>query len=122
MPFTPKRPCKTPGCPNPADGGFCAPCIAKRPPEQERPTAAQRGYGYRWQKASKAYLRKHPFAVDIFNEHKGRVFRAECVDHIEPHSGDPVKFWDQSNWQGLTLKDHSRKSALENAGRPLRDR
>jgi len=82
--------------------------------QRDRGTTAQRGYGSRWQKASKAFLRTHPFAKDIFNSHGGRVMKAECVDHIIPHRGDMKLFWDAaSNWQPLTLADHARKTAME---------
>jgi 5-methylcytosine-specific restriction protein A len=84
--------------------------------ERSRPTAHQRGYTYRWQKAAKAYLQQHPFAVDVFNHHNGRVFRAEVVDHIIPHRGNHELFWSPSNWQGLTREDHNRKTAMEDGG------
>lgn len=38
------------------------------------------------------------------------------VDHIKPHRGDMVLFWDESNWQGLCRSHHSRKTAGENGG------
>jgi 5-methylcytosine-specific restriction enzyme A len=96
--------------------GYCDACRAKGAGREVRKTAAQRGYGYRWQKASQAYLKAHPIAVDWFDEHNGRVFAAEVVDHIKPHKGDMKLFWDPSNWQGLTKADHDRKTALEDGG------
>jgi 5-methylcytosine-specific restriction protein A len=84
--------------------------------KEARPTAAQRGYGARWQKASQAWLNEHPIAVDYFGEHGGRVYAAEVVDHIKPHKGDMKLFWDSSNWQGLTKRDHDRKTATEEGG------
>lgn len=75
-----------------------------------------RGYGSRWQKASDGYLRAHPIAVDWFGDHDGRVFAAEVTDHIVPHKGDMKLFWDSDNWQGLTKRDHDRKTAYENSG------
>lgn len=115
MPFSPKKPCARPGCPALVDAGFCADCKSKQNSirDRDRGTSSERGYGYRWQKASKAFLRMHPFAVDYFNEHGGRIHPAECVDHIIPHRGDMTLFWDVSNWQGLTSADHARKCALE---------
>ena len=84
----------------------------------DRPSACERGYGRAWQKASKAYLRRNPFAVDIFNRHNGRVYPAVLVDHIIPVKGpdDPL-FWDVTNWQGLTRADHNRKTVLEGGHR-----
>jgi 5-methylcytosine-specific restriction protein A len=96
--------------------GYCDACRAKGAGREVRKTAAQRGYGYRWQKASQAYLKAHPIAVDWFGEHNGRVFAAEVVDHIKPHKGEMKLFWDPSNWQGLTKADHDRKTALEDGG------
>jgi 5-methylcytosine-specific restriction protein A len=112
MPTAPKRPCAQ-GCASLVDAGFCSACITKRAPTRETASANERGYGRRWQKASKAFLRAHPFAVDIFNRHDGRIYPAELVDHIVPHHGDMTLFWDVNNWQGLTREDHGRKSALE---------
>lgn len=116
-----KRPCARPGCAGKVErGGYCSDaCKAKSPQvrlERERGSSAERGYGYRWQKASKAYLLAHPIAVDWFKEHHGRIYAAEVVDHIIPHRGDMKLFWDPNNWQGLTKKDHDRKTAMEDGG------
>lgn len=113
MPSLAKRACSTPGCAPRVDAGFCESCRSKGAGADDRPNANARGYGRRWQKASKAFLRAHPFAVDIFNRHNGRIYPAELVDHIIPHRGDMVLFWDANNWQGLTRADHNRKTALE---------
>ncbi|HEX9813297.1 MAG TPA: hypothetical protein VGA88_14575 [Burkholderiales bacterium] len=32
---------------------------------------------------------------------------ARNVDHKIPHNGDPVLFWDESNWQGLCDNCHN---------------
>ena len=114
MPSLAGRACSTPGCRNLCTSSRCDGCAKQA--AGERPTAAQRGYGWRWQKASKAFLRANPFAVDYFGVHNGRVFPAECVDHIIPHRGDMELFWRVSNWQGLTFADHARKTALEDGG------
>ena len=66
-------------------------------PKDTRPSAGKRGYDYRWQKARKSYLAKHPLCV--YCKKRGLVKAATCVDHIIPHKGDPVKFWDaENNW------------------------
>jgi 5-methylcytosine-specific restriction protein A len=113
-----KRPCRSsPRCAALVErGGYCEGCSAKGLGKETRPTAHERGYGSRWQKASKAYLAAHPIAVDWFGTHNGRVYAAECVDHIVPHRGDMKLFWDPANWQGLTKADHDRKTALEDGG------
>jgi 5-methylcytosine-specific restriction protein A len=37
----------------------------------------------------------------------GRIEPATLVDHIEPHQGDQVKFWDEANWQSSCTWHHS---------------
>jgi phage terminase small subunit len=72
---------------------------------RNRLSSSERGYGWRWQKASKAYLRANPFAVDWFKRHGGRVYAAEVVDHIIPHRGDRARsrtFWVEK--KGLKVK------------------
>ena len=38
------------------------------------------------------------------------------VDHIIPHKGDKVLFWDRSNWQPLCKTCHDTKTAREDGG------
>lgn len=59
-------------------------------------TAAQRGYGYKWQQARAQYLCEHPLCVMC--EAAGQVEAATMVDHITPHRGDKSLFWRRSNW------------------------
>lgn len=78
-------------------------------------TAAERGYGARWQKASKGYLRKHPLCE--FHRQKGLAVAATLVDHKIPHRGDMALFWDRNNWQGLCDFCHnSTKKIIEHRG------
>jgi 5-methylcytosine-specific restriction protein A len=117
MPFAAKKPCATHGCSGlVASGSYCEACGGGRKKDRDRRTSTQRGYGARWQRASKAYLLAHPIAVDWFGEHDGRPQLAEVVDHRIPHRGDMVLFWDSDNWQGLTKADHDRKTAEEDGG------
>lgn len=47
----------------------------------------------------------------------GKLVPADTVDHIEPHGGDPVLFWDEGNWQSLCKHCHdSYKQAQEKGG------
>lgn len=115
----PKRVCANrPRCSNLVElpERYCAVCKAEGAGKDQRPSAAARGYGWRWQKASKAYLAAHPIAVDWFKEHCGVLHAAEVVDHIVPWRGDWKLFWDSSNWQGLTKSAHDRKTAMEDGG------
>jgi 5-methylcytosine-specific restriction protein A len=81
---------------------------------QVRLKTAERGYGGRWQRTRAGYLRRHPLCVEC--EKAGRVTVATDLDHIIPHKGDMVAFWDSSNWQGLCKPCHSRKTATEDGG------
>lgn len=76
-------------------------------------TSAQRGYGYKWQKAREAFLREQPLCVMCQAE--GRVAVATVVDHIVPHRGDQSLFWQRSNWQSLCSTHHSRDKQREEA-------
>lgn len=72
-------------------------------------------YTYKWQQASKAYLKKHPLCVR--HEEEGRAISATVVDHKIPHRNDMKLFWDRNNWQGLCKPCHdSYKQRLEKSG------
>lgn len=76
--------------------------------EGMRPNSAQRGYGYKWQRAAWHYLQEHPMCVTC--EEAGIDTLATVVDHIEPHRGDDTLFWDVDNWQALCATCHNRKT------------
>ena len=38
------------------------------------------------------------------------------VDHLVPHRGDRLLFWDASNWQSLCESCHNRKTARADGG------
>jgi 5-methylcytosine-specific restriction protein A len=42
---------------------------------------------------------------------------ASVLDHIIRHQGNAELFWDQTNWQGLCVACHGKKTALEVWGR-----
>ena len=108
MPKKALKPCKHPGCPNLTDGLYCAEHQSLHP---DRPSAAKRGYGSKWQRLSKAYLRRHPLCVRC--KAQGRFTAATVVDHVIPHRGDPHLMWDESNWQALCKPCHDRKTGNE---------
>lgn len=87
-----------------------------------RPTTrktAERGYGARWQRERLGFLDEHPLCAMC--RERGRITPATVVDHIVPHKGDPVLFWDKRNWQSLCAPHHnSDKQALEKGGTPRR--
>ena len=92
-----------------------------RPPQiksydAQRPSAAKRGYGRKWQQARAGWLRKHPWCAGC----APRLVPATRVDHIEPHRGDMAKFWNSANWQSLCEPCHNSKSARERLTTPLK--
>jgi len=82
--------------------------------DKTRGTAAQRGYGYRWQRYREQYLKRHPRCVIC--EKEGRLTLANEVDHIKPHRGDAALFWNGVNHQALCKPCHSRKTVREDGG------
>jgi 5-methylcytosine-specific restriction protein A len=84
-------------------------------PREPRPSARERGYDSRWDKARKTYLMSHPLCVMCQKE--GRVTPATVVDHIKPHKGDQQLFWDTANWQSLCKPHHDRDKQREERGR-----
>lgn len=81
----------------------------------DKTNSAQRGYGYKWQRARKQWLAQHPLCVMC--KAQGYITAATVVDHIKPHKGDLRLFWDTSNWQSLCKRHHdSDKQMLERHG------
>lgn len=111
MPSAPLRGCAFPGCPELVPRGYCA---QHRAPVTPRPTAAQRGYNGRWQKARATFLSRPENALCVECKGNKRIVAASVVDHIIPHKGDQAKFWAQNNWQPLCITCHNAKTATEN--------
>lgn len=117
MPPRIPKPCTYPGCGIlTVKGGRCAIHIkqTRQRQDKERGTAHARGYGARWQRARLLFLDDHPLCKRC--EDKGLVVPANVVDHIQPHKGDGVLFWDQRNWQPLCKPCHDKKTATEDGG------
>ena len=76
--------------------------------DRQRPSAARRGYGRRWQRYRLSFLAEHPIC-DCGCGHP-----STDLDHIIPATGpdDPL-FWDPDNHQALTHKCHSKKTMKE---------
>jgi 5-methylcytosine-specific restriction enzyme A len=134
MPSLPPKPCAHPGCRAYAfNGSKCAAHKKQtlKESDQLRPNSNARGYGYKWQKISKAFLLKHPLCEcpECLAGAK-QINQANVVDHIIDHklkdaikSGDQSRidralelFWDRSNWQAMAKLCHDRKTARENGG------
>lgn len=109
MPMTPKRPCRYPGCPNLCDRGvYCEEHRKEYSSDALRGGAYVRGYDSQWRRARAAFLKKHPLCVQCQKD--GRLTPATVVDHIIPHRGDRVLFWDERNWQPLCKDCHDKKT------------
>ena len=68
-------------------------------------------YTYRWQQASKGFLREHPLCqCPACQEGAVRVRPATVVDHHIPHRGDYATFWDRSNWTAMAAECHNLKT------------
>jgi len=73
-----------------------------------RPSARERGYDAKWEKARRLFLREHPLCQC--------GAEATTVDHRIPHRGDRQLFWNRANWQPLCTHCHSStKQRLEHA-------
>lgn len=82
--------------------------------ERWRGSAYQRGYDSRWNKARRTFLQANPLCIGCLAV--GRTEPATVVDHVDPHHGDPDKFWDTSMWQACCKWHHdSVKQSLEAA-------
>jgi 5-methylcytosine-specific restriction protein A len=82
-----------------------------------RESSTARGYGYKWQQASKGFLRQHPLCqCEECQEGKLRLREATVVDHIVPHRNDMSLFWDRNNWQAMAKECHDRKTATQDGG------
>jgi len=107
--------CNKPGCTRLTSERYCElHQELNRNYDKKRESAAKRGYGRKWQVASKGYLATHPFCVKCLE--KGEYVQAECVDHIVPHKGDMSLFWNADNWQALCHSCHNKKTATEDGG------
>lgn len=92
----------------------------RRTVEQARGSRQQRGYGRAWDRASRAFRLKYPLCgmrpgdrapVMSRCHEEGRATPATQTDHVVPHKGDQVLFWDeQGNWQSLCATCGARKS------------
>lgn len=111
MPQRPNVPCKHPGCARlvPHGRAYCDEHAATH--RGDGRTTKEKGYTRRWQKDRDRFLKTHPLCVRC--QAAGKLTPATVVDHIVPHRGDQVLFWDQNNWQALCKPCHDRKTMTE---------
>lgn len=69
-----------------------------------RGSARERGYGAAWDKASIGFRRSHPLCLGC--EAVGRFTPSEVTDHVEPHKGNQIKFWNTERWQPACAWHH----------------
>lgn len=65
--------------------------------EKDRGSARVRGYNPRWDKASGTFKVRRPWCLGC--QALGLQVKTEVVDHVEPHKGNQVKFWNTAMWQ-----------------------
>ncbi|WP_211750361.1 HNH endonuclease signature motif containing protein [Paenibacillus sp. Marseille-Q4541] len=82
--------------------------------DEERGSAAQRGYGSKWRASRLEHLGRHPLCVRCLD--KGIPIAATVVDHIIPHRGNQKLFWNRKNWQSLCKTCHDTKTVQEDGG------
>lgn len=118
MPISAPKPCNHPGCGVLVRDGT-ARCekhkrVEAKAHDARRGSAHERGYSVAWQRARAGFLKSHPLCKS--HEKQCEVVVATVVDHIVPHKGDKVLFWDHDNWQPLCKPCHDRKTATEDGG------
>ncbi len=91
--------------------------MARGAMQQPRPSARERGYTWRWEKARAGFLASHPLCRMC--QETGRITAASVVDHIKAHKGDQTLFWDKANWQSLCKPHHDSTKQREERGRPV---
>ncbi len=97
-------------------------------PREPRLSAYARGYTKRWDRAAKAFRLRYPLCgmrpndqVPVMSQcyRERRTTAATQTDHVVPHRGDPLLFWDAaSNWQALCEACHVTKTRLEGWAHP----
>ncbi len=107
MPHKPLKPCKHPSCPKLTNTDYCK----EHQLLHERATANDRGYDNRWRSVRKQFLQEHPFCIRC--QQNNKLTPATVVDHMIPHRGDQVLFWDKTNWQPLCKQCHDKKTMTE---------
>ena len=80
--------------------------------DTNKSSIARYGFNYRrWRRIRRLHLIQNPLCVECLK--KGRILLATTVDHIDPHRGDAVKFYDKKNLQSLCTSHHNQKSGRE---------
>ncbi len=116
MPSAPQRFCAQQGCSQKVLHGYCD---EHRPAVRQFLRRFQTGEtaynSSKWVKTSRRFKADHPFCINKGVDPDCMIV-SDITDHIIPHRGDPVLFWDETNWQPMCWRCHSRKTAHELTG------
>lgn len=108
MPPAAKHPCGYPGCPElVATGAYCEKHRGQY--DQERGSAASRGYDRKWREFRILYLQDHPLCVDCLIENVVRA--AEEIHHTIKVRKRPDLQYEESNLLALCKPHHSVRTA-----------
>lgn len=119
MPISAPRPCNHPGCGKLLhNASYCDQHqkAKRKQADDRRGSSTERGYGYKWQQVSKAFLKAHPICECADCKASSVLLPSTVVDHITPHKGDMKLFWQRDNWQAMNKKCHDKKTAKEDGG------
>lgn len=110
-----KKFCRKSGCKKLVTGGYCEDHQGvDRQYNQERGSSSERGYDRPWRVARARFLKRNPVCKHC--DDAGLLMAATVVDHIIPHKGDMILFWNKTNWQPLCATCHSIKTVKEDGG------
>lgn len=113
MPQKPARPCRYPGCPALTDdhSGYCVRHLRfiRKAQDEQRGTAAERGYDRRWQKYRLSYLADHPLCALCAKKEPPVVKAATEVHHIKALSDGGTH--EENNLMALCHGCHSSLTA-----------
>jgi 5-methylcytosine-specific restriction protein A len=84
--------------------------------QPRRASATERGYDARWQRYSRAFLKKHPFCADPYGRHRGVLVEADVTGHRKAHRGDQTLLWDRANHYALCRACNSYQCVKEEGG------
>ena len=105
----PQQFCAEPGCGVLVAGGRCA-THARAHRAYRSHDRGERWYDIaRWKRLRLEVLQAEPLCRHC--RARGRTIPTEDIDHIVKHAGDPGRFWDRGNLQGLCKACHTIKTA-----------
>jgi 5-methylcytosine-specific restriction protein A len=92
-------------------------------PREPRLSSYRRGYTKQWDQAAKDFRVRYPLCgmrpggqAPVLSQCyvEQRVTAATVTDHVVPHRGDRVLFWDvHGNWQSMCGSCHTTKTQRE---------